>query len=217
MCCLITVLVKKCTLAQTSMSHAFNSLNASAGRSTFTSVATFVARVVTTVTLLLTLVGGNLILTATASGDLCTLACCAGRAPHAAGSCMQGSCAPGHAHHESETNEDSTDTPRAFAGAIAGAHGADINDVPTVEAVNSGKNSESSNVSAAALSKPCLPDCGACPSAFDSKRPDSSTRAGMCQGQKPQLLGIVGKSQLAVLPHFEFADDCTPRGPPSFI
>lgn len=48
-----------------------------------------------------------------ASGPMCTLACCAGRAPHAAGSCMNGSChafLTGHTkkihiHHEAPTEQ----------------------------------------------------------------------------------------------------------------
>jgi hypothetical protein len=41
---------------------------------------------------LLSILAVNVPFAVFASGPMCTLACCAGRAPHAAGSCMNGSC-----------------------------------------------------------------------------------------------------------------------------
>ena len=166
------------------MPHTANSKTVLNRRGSFPSRVKLAGRCVLAVMLLLTMVGGNLILTATASSDLCTLACCAGRAPHAAGSCMQGSCAPTHAHHAQEptVNDDDTAAPAGFAGVTAGAHGADLNEVPTVEAsADDSVKPEHSNASAAALSKSCLPDCGACNSTFNStKRPRNvAARSGM--------------------------------------
>jgi hypothetical protein len=43
-------------------------------------------------TLLLSILWANIPTASLASGPMCNLACCAGRAPHAAGSCMNGSC-----------------------------------------------------------------------------------------------------------------------------
>jgi len=51
-----------------------------------------VARTILAALLLLTLLSAAIPLTTIASGPMCKLACCAGRAPHAAGSCMNGSC-----------------------------------------------------------------------------------------------------------------------------
>src|SRR4051794_5140490 len=51
-----------------------------------------IARVFLATILLLGFVASTLPLESIASGPLCTLSCCAGRAPHAAGSCMNGSC-----------------------------------------------------------------------------------------------------------------------------
>jgi hypothetical protein len=110
------------------------------------------ARALLAIMLLLTLVGGTIVLPAAASGPLCTLACCAGRAPHAAGSCMEGSCDPGvatpepannsaprlHHHHAqqlAEATDSSAPTP-TFAGAMASAGGSDMGQVPTIEATS---------------------------------------------------------------------------------
>src|ERR1051325_8821195 len=51
-----------------------------------------VARIFLAAALLLGFIASTLPLATIASGPMCTLACCAGRAPHAAGSCMNGSC-----------------------------------------------------------------------------------------------------------------------------
>src|SRR5690349_10464722 len=51
-----------------------------------------VVRTVLAVSLLLAFLASSFPLTTIASGPMCTLACCAGRPPHAAGSCMNGSC-----------------------------------------------------------------------------------------------------------------------------
>ena len=53
---------------------------------------TLVARIVIVATLTFALVSGIAPLGQTSSGHLCTMACCAGKPPHEAGSCMHGSC-----------------------------------------------------------------------------------------------------------------------------
>jgi len=50
------------------------------------------ARVILGAMLLLAILAAHIPSSAVAIGSMCTLACCAGRAPHAAGSCMNGSC-----------------------------------------------------------------------------------------------------------------------------
>lgn len=121
-------------------------------RGPFASTATMAARALLAMTLLLTLVAGSVVWPAAAGGPLCTLACCAGRAPHAAGSCMDGSCDSGvatpkpannsapqlHHHHEqqlAEATNSNAPTP-AFAGAMASAGGSDMDQVPTIEAAS---------------------------------------------------------------------------------
>jgi hypothetical protein len=66
------------------------------------------AKVLVGSAVLLSILAVNVPFAVFASGPMCTLACCAGRAPHAAGSCMNGSCHVSfrqqtkkvHSHHE---------------------------------------------------------------------------------------------------------------------
>jgi len=153
------------------------------------------AKAILAVTLLLTLVAGSIAWPAAASGPLCTLSCCAARAPHAAGSCMAGSCETGtsthdatanarpasHHHHEVQPAEDS-DHSSAFSGAMASAGGSTMAEVPTIEATpyeasptgdaqandtaTASNRSNNAGMSATVLSKPCQYDCGACAAGF---------------------------------------------------
>ena len=118
----------------------------------FASRATIAARAFLAVTLLLTLVAGSIAWPAAASGPVCTMACCAGKAPHAAGSCMHGACeisglidtsASGsaqhsHQHHEqqAQASDSDNDSTQILAGVTAGACGTDtdMEQVPTIEA-----------------------------------------------------------------------------------
>jgi hypothetical protein len=157
------------------------------------------ARVFLAVTLLLILVASSIALPAAANGPLCTLACCAGRAPHAAGSCMHGSCGSGlathnpssnvphqaHHHHEQQPAEESDQTS-AFPGATASVGASEMGDVPTIEATPyevsaddggqadtteaAANRSNDPAITASVLSKSCQPDCGACTSGFAAQK-----------------------------------------------
>ena len=173
------------------------------------------ARAILAITLLLMLVAGSITWPAAASGPLCTLACCAGKAPHAAGSCMQGSCQSGvaahhpahqrssHAqhHHEHQPAEES-DPSSALPGAIASVGGSEIDDVPTIDATSydasaghgwqtetaegAADRSSAPGMSATFLSKPCEADCGACAPGFGaSKRPRSAATLEGASHAKP--------------------------------
>jgi hypothetical protein len=187
------------------------------------------ARGLLSLTLLLTLVAGNIVLPAAASGPLCTLACCAGRAPHAAGSCMQGSCASGaedshKSHHHSDepqANDSAADVPPEFAGLTAGAHGSDLNNVPTIEAEPSSQleNPTSPHLSAAAASKPCAADCGACAPGFQApKRSRAVALTARSQhAPRPTPAKLNGSNQFSTHTSPGFSEPCQPRGPPSPI
>jgi hypothetical protein len=110
---------------------------------------------------------------------MCTLACCAGRAPHAAGSGMNGLCHAGlmahrratHIHHELPTQQ-----AEQFCGLPRPTARASVLSLPVAATVgsSSGVDSEHSRgcrasrkaadraiISASALAKPCQPECGA--------------------------------------------------------
>ena len=131
-----------------------------------------VARTILAALLLLTLLSASLPPTAIASSPMCHLACCAGRAPHAAGSCMNGSC---HAFlmgraktskihlqlpvHESEqlcglrrsTTRNSVVSLRGSTARTLAA---------SFERSRGGRAPDAASVSTSTVGKPCQPDCG---------------------------------------------------------
>lgn len=190
--------------------------------------AQLLARVVLAVALLLTLVAGNLVMPAAATGSLCTLACCAGRAPHAAGSCMQGSCAQSFkgshsTHHHSEqlpANETSGDVPAGFEGVTAGAHGADLNNVPTIDAAAESTRTEKPSgpsLAVSVLTKPCAPDCGVCTPGFQSPKRSRgiSLTARFQHALQPTLAKLTVDNQFGTPTSPGFDEHREPRGPPS--
>jgi hypothetical protein len=135
------------------------------------SILISIARAVLGVALLLTLLAGSFPLSTLASGPMCELSCCAGRAPHAAGSCMNGSChAFAASHHTWNHNHEAK--PEQLCGLSRLKFKASY--IPAFETVtvdytasdNQSANASSSSMSgtasvaAAAMSKPCQPDCG---------------------------------------------------------
>ena len=111
----------------------------------FAGISRIAARTILAATLLLTLVAATIVWPAAASGPLCAMACCAGKAPHAAGSCMHGACETGvsvdqeasgsyqhtHDHHEQQALQSESTSP-ILAGVTAGACGADMEQMPTI-------------------------------------------------------------------------------------
>jgi hypothetical protein len=128
--------------------------------------------------LLLAILWGDIPSSAVATGPRCTLACCAGRAPHAAGSCMNGSCHAGlmahrkatDIHHEppAQQSERFCGFPRSTARAslfsllvAAVDHGSGVDSEYPRGSRAAGKAPDRAKISALALAKPCQPDCGA--------------------------------------------------------
>jgi hypothetical protein len=201
-----------------------------------------VARAVLAVALLLTLVAGSIALPAAARGPLCTLACCAGRVPHAAGSCMHGSCQAGVSTHNSASNNshhthhhDGAQASEVSAGSgvfskvQASVGASEMGEVPTIEAApyessaNAGEKPEAgangSNglaLSGTRLAKPCEADCGACASGSPaSKRSRSAaTLAGSIHARSPSSLKLAaGKHPLTHI-DLVLSRQSVPRGPP---
>src|SRR6266849_4998525 len=66
--------------------------------------APFAARAILGAILMLGLLSGSLPFASVSSAPVCKLACCVGRPPHAAGSCMSGSCHTGLVLHPATSN-----------------------------------------------------------------------------------------------------------------
>jgi hypothetical protein len=153
------------------------------------------------------------------AGSTCTLECCAGRAPHAAGSCMNGSCQAvlsthktGTAHRKIPAQDDKLcGFNRAVATKIVGR--LSVNRAPRPA------KSDQATISAAAFVKPCQPDCGGCASGFASsnRQRNSATMAHAARPRPPTDLHLLdfgrhGAQTLAAL-----CRQCAPRGPPVFF
>ena len=160
--------------------------------------------------------------TTIAGGEMCQLACCAGRAPHAAGSCMNGSChaflsrAKHIAHHElppvlRETEslcglKQSTLAPersrkvlrRASLVFKAPSKASGALAYPYIET--------------ASLSQPCRPDCGSCISSFPNFKRSVAVVSSFLSYSPP---GCYASSlHLAdVRTHLTYRQE-SPRGPP---
>ena len=131
------------------------------------------ARAIVGLGVLLSILSVSIPTASLASGPMCHLACCAGRAPHAAGSCMNGSChafLKGRAKtstihvslavHESEqlcglpprTTRNSAMSLRGFTALSLAA---------SSEQSHGSRAPEMANVSTGTIGKPCQSDCGA--------------------------------------------------------
>jgi hypothetical protein len=205
--------------------------------------AMMAARAILTVTLLLTLVAGSIAWPAAASGPLCTLSCCAGKAPHAVGSCMHGSCdtdMPAQqaaikvshtAHHHQQPAEQSSPSG-AFAGVVASVGGSDLAEVPTIEAIpyqpsandgsrtntaeSNANGSDSVSMQAVVLSRPCQSDCGACAPGFAAPKRsrDAAVLTGHYQAQPSSQVKLAGGKHTLNYVNSVFYRQSTPRGPP---
>jgi len=105
----------------------------------------------------------------------------------------------------------------------AGAHGADMDQVPTVDATfaidGSTKATNHQNNSAAALSTPCQPDCGVSNSLFQTtRRPKNfSTLTSSQRKHEPRLVGVAVNSGVHVSISSGFARQSKSRGPPALV
>jgi len=187
-----------------------------------------VARTILAALLLLTLLSASLPLTTIASGPTCKLACCAGRAPHAAGSCMNGSC---HAFlmgraktskihlqfpvHESEQlcglrRRTTRNSVVSLRGSIA------LTLAASSERSRGSRTPGAANVSTSTLGKPCQPDCGtgALSSSSQSRPRDSGATSYADKPRPPST----ARHEHSLFSHAKALDALCrrsrPRGPP---
>jgi hypothetical protein len=198
------------------------------------------ARTILAVTLLLTLVAATIVWPAAASGPLCAMACCAGKAPHAAGSCTHGACETGvsidqeatgsyqhtHDHHEQQALE-SESASLILAGVTGGACGADMEQVPTIDATSDqpavdqsiSTETETNNAAAATetISQPCQPGCGASASGVATSKRSRNTAAltRSANPSPPSAIKLAGGRRFLANSLSAFGRCCAPRGPPA--
>ena len=112
--------------------------------------------------LLAAFLSGIVPLAAATSGSLCNLECCAGKAPHASGSCMKGACQVTLPTSRARRHHSHQDQADKFCGLPRKIH---LNSVTTVPAA-ARLSGSSDHLSSMALESPCQLDCGGCTSGF---------------------------------------------------
>jgi len=173
----------------------------------------------------LAFLGGSFQLAQSASGSLCTLSCCAGRSPHAAGSCMNGSCrAPlkigrhDHAHVYNPTSDQFCGVERNATRRGSWLRRTVSRDIRSAnDARDQSKQSTNLATTVAGVTKPCDPTCGAGLSTSSTQtRPRESAAGAFADRPRPPT-----HSQIIAAP-FTLAKllkglwrQRGPRGPPT--
>jgi hypothetical protein len=152
-----------------------------------------------------------------ATGQMCNLACCAGRAPHAAGSCMDGSCYAALKKHSTQNHSfQRRQVAEQFCGLSRFARklASRKSDEP-VEFSSTKNEYGSTRLSSSTISKPCLPDCGSCGSG--SAATDFRSHAVMARRQlsRPRAAtGLPDVFSALWLTIKTLARQSAPRAPP---
>ena len=149
-----------------------------------------------------------------ATGPMCTLACCAGRAPHAAGSCMDGSCLAAigkrakHNHHfQREVKE------QLCGSSLQVRRRLSRDNRSLVRPAN--RESRPAEASSTIITKPCLPDCGSCASGFAASDFRNHAATARRQGLRAGSATEVANTRVAlVLTPAAILRQHSPRGPP---
>jgi hypothetical protein len=155
-------------------------------------------------------------LTPVSAGSLCRLECCAGRAPHAAGSCMNGSCHAVLSIYKTATprrvtrvqHDEFCGLDRMLAMKVIAHRRVEHSPRPA--------KSDPAMISAAAFVKACQPDGDGCASGFaNSNRQRNSvaiTDADRPLGPTVIRLSNPGYDRSRILE--ALCRQCAPRGPP---
>lgn len=143
-----------------------------------------------------------------ASGQMCTLACCAGRAPHAAGSCMDGSChavfkRTDHNHRSKKQVADQLCGQPSFSRHRLSQHSAQT-------------ESKQNSISVCAMGRPCDLDCGG--AVFISSTQSRPRQFSTVADKKKPRAPTPARSGCYVESRFKtvdgFGKQVSPRGPP---
>jgi len=151
------------------------------------------------------------------ASSLCTLECCAGRAPHAAGSCMNGSCQAVLSTHKTETHR----VAEAHSDRLCGLNRAVATKIVRRVTVNRAPRPAKSDpvtISAAAFVQPCEAGCGGCASGFASsnRQRNSATMAHAARPRPPTDLHLLDFARHGAQTLAALCRQCAPRGPPVF-
>jgi hypothetical protein len=200
-------------------------------RQTLGSTLSRIARVILGAMLLLAILSANIPSSVLASGPMCTLACCAGRAPHAAGSCMNGSCHAFlaghnqklHVHHETRIEH----VEQLCGLSRVNKNASRLRFIQTVRTESSPADThysresktapDQASVSTGALTKPCQPDCGAGTiSSSNQRRPrESATHSLTDRARLASNPGSLAAANNAIYAREAIHWQANPRAPPA--
>ena len=196
-----------------------------------------VARAILAATLLLALLSNNFPSSVFASGQMCELACCAGRPPHAAGSCMNGSCHTGllagskpihiHVRIANQKSDPLCGLIRVTAAGtlkflqVQGPDAGSFDPSSNAPADSSGSRkspTEKARVSVTVLTKPCQPDCGAGSFSSSQRRSrDSAATPSLHKPRGPSSLQVKYTADDLAKALDALCERSRPRGPPTFL
>lgn len=185
--------------------------------------------------LLLSILSANIPSAVVAKGPLCNLACCAGRAPHAAGSCMNGSChavlggrqKATHIHRESSATqvEQLCGLPQrsgraslwSLPSATTRYSTPEMGSERSTEGQASRKAPVRLSLSASSLGRPCQSDCGAVTiSSTNQRRPrESATHSFADRVHPPSNPGSVVTANNFIYTRDAIRWQADPRAPPA--
>ena len=150
------------------------------------------------------------------AGSMCTLECCAGRAPHAAGSCMNGSCQAVLSTHKTATDRRVTHVQGDEFCGLERMVAMKVIARPRVEHSARPAESGPATVSTAVLVKACQPDCadGASGLANSNRQRNSAAIIDADQPRRPTVIHISnpGYDPSRILE--ALCRQSAPRGPP---
>jgi hypothetical protein len=193
------------------------------------STAIRVSRALFGAVLLLAVLWANIPSASLASSPVCNLACCAGRAPHAAGSCMNGSCHAVLGSHNHKLHihlETQTEPPEPFCGLSRVAKNGRLFRFESAVTRTSSYNSQTAktpfprdaSLSSSVLTKPCQSDCGSCGSGFtnSNRQRHPAALAYVDRARPPSGSGLLGDNNPLIRKLTALGHRGAPRGPPSF-
>jgi hypothetical protein len=171
------------------------------------------ARVLLASVLLTAFLSGMVPLASVSAGSMCNLECCAGRAPHASGSCMNGSCqATLTAHPAAKIHQAKPDQTEKFCGLARKIKAKNL----ARTRVKASRQTSPNQLLAAAFENPCQPDCGGCAAGFtNSKRQRNS--AAIAGANRPRPPTDIHSSDFSSHRTRILKAQCrqgAPRGPP---
>ncbi len=184
------------------------------------------ARVILGAALLLSILLINIPFAVFAEGPTCNLACCAGRPPHAAGSCMDGSCHASlgkraktrHAHVEAHLQGEQLCglSQIKFNPARLLATRAITIEASTDASRHDPPSTDRASISTSVLTKPCQSDCSSCAMGFTSsnRHRNSAALTHAERPRPPSEAGLQVKSDFILDLNARSRRDA-PRGPPS--